>query len=219
MKERSELVICLLALNSIPSLPCLALFCRELYPASCLRRILPTDFQLDPSSGRHWRASGRWEEERIHFLPLSASCCASVNGSQFWQGWQQAALGSSSLCSSSSGIRRLSEDAAFHWVSPLPCCSPRISSFTVWSLSYPTFPFVSSVLCFTSNLFSVFLIKPSLIQLILKKWQVPFRWPGLYSTKTKSIKCSLIAFSSLLRIENCPLIFCRVQEMTNGCSS
>lgn len=113
MKERNELVICLLALNSIPSLPCLALFCREPYPASCLLQnpaILPTDFQLDPSSGRHWHASGRWRRESI-VLPLSASCWASDNGNQFWQWGQRAALGSSGLCSSSSGIRRLRADA------------------------------------------------------------------------------------------------------------
>lgn len=108
MKERNELAICLFALNSIPSFPRLALFCRELDPVSCL---LQNPANWLPSSGRQWYTSGRLEERSHCSSPLCAASCASSKGSQFWQRWQQVALGSCGLWSPSGSIQRLGADA------------------------------------------------------------------------------------------------------------
>ena len=81
-------------------------------------RILPTDYQLDASSGTHWHVFGRCEEER-------SRCSCSLCFQPHVQPWrQQVALDSSGagcsgsstsglewlwprgLCSSSSSIRR-----------------------------------------------------------------------------------------------------------------
>lgn len=80
-------------------------------------RILPTDYQLDPSSETHWHVFGRCKVERSHCSPslclqphvqpwrqqvaldsIGADCSGCSRSSLEW-------LWSSSLCSSSSSIR------------------------------------------------------------------------------------------------------------------
>lgn len=120
MKERNKVVICL--------------FCGQLHFFPSVRSSvlqgagpckLPSNFQLDPRSGRHWRVCGRCEEERSLDSSSVSGCTSSVpqwqwvpavvaagrSGLQWcWllrrQQQPGEAVGSSDLCSSRNSIRR-----------------------------------------------------------------------------------------------------------------
>lgn len=96
-RERSWSIACLV---SIPFL----LFQAQQTLQATFPRILTTGFQLDQSSGRHrWTWKGR--RGRNHCSSLYSSYIPN-SGSQFWQWWQRAVLGSCGAgCSSSSSSK------------------------------------------------------------------------------------------------------------------